>query len=207
VPASRCNRLQGPLRLAQKAQRTCPSCYAHVMNVRFGSKADIRLGRLSPSNSDVTYETLAERLAKHGLKRGAAGFHRRQAQARDVCSDILDRGDLVAVDSVLRFYDVEPSEIPTKGRMPVRSAYFGRNEITRRCRDMMRERRTIKAEGVTIQAMKDKGLDTENRKMRRDFTRRILVSLHELRKAGQAEKIGHGRGVTWRLRDEALQDC
>jgi hypothetical protein len=114
----------------------------------------------------------------------------------------LDRlqGDLAALDSVLRLYDVEPSEIPTKGRMPVRSAYFGRNEITRRCRDMMRERGTIKAEDVTIQAMKDKGLDPENKKMRRDFTRRILVSLHDLRKAGQAEKIGNGRGVTWRLK-------
>jgi hypothetical protein len=113
----------------------------------------------------------------------------------------LDRlqGDLAALDSVLRLYDVEPSEIPTKGRMPVRSAYFGRNEITRRCRDMMREKGTIKAESVTIQAMKDKGLDPENRKMRRDFTRRILVSLHDLKKAGIVLKIGRGRGVTWRL--------
>jgi hypothetical protein len=86
--------------------------------------------------------------------------------------------------------------------MPVRSAYFGRNEITRRCRDMMRERGTIKAEDVTIQAMKDKALDSENRKMRRDFTRRILVSLHDLKKAGTIPKIGHGRGVVWRLKDE-----
>ena len=116
----------------------------------------------------------------------------------------LDRlqGDLAALDSVLRLYDVEPSEIPTKGRMPVRSAYFGRNEITRRCRDMMRERGTIKAEDVTIQALKDKGLDAENRKLRRDFTRRILVSLHDLRKAGAVLKDGHGRGVMWRLRED-----
>lgn len=115
----------------------------------------------------------------------------------------LDRlqGDLAALDSVLRLYDVEPSEIPTKGRMPVRSAYFGRNEITRRCRDMLRERGTIKAEDVSVQAMRDKGLDPENRKLRRDFTRRILVSLHDLRKAGAVEKIGHGRGVVWRLTD------
>src|ERR1700733_9038809 len=73
----------------------------------------------------------------------------------------LDRlqGDLTAIDAVLRLYDVEPSEIPTKGRVPVRSAYFGRNEITRRCRDLMRERGTIKADDVTVLAMQDKGLD------------------------------------------------
>jgi hypothetical protein len=115
----------------------------------------------------------------------------------------LDRlqGDLAALDSVLRLYDVEPSDIPTKGRVPVRSAYFGRNEITRRCRDMMRERGTIKADDVTVQAMKDKGLDPEaDRKTRRDFTRRILVSLHDLKKADQIEKVGHGRGVVWRLK-------
>ena len=115
----------------------------------------------------------------------------------------LDRlqGDLAALDSVLRLYDVEPSEIPTKGRMPVRSAYFGRNEITRRCRGLMREKGAIRAEDVTLQAMKDKGLDPADRKMRRDFTRRILVSLHDLRKAGIVLKNGHGRGVTWWLKD------
>jgi hypothetical protein len=109
------------------------------------------------------------------------------------------QADLVAIDSVLRLYDVDPGEIPTKGRMPVRSAYFGRYEITRRCRDLLREKGTIKAEDVSVQAMRDKGLDPENRKLRRDFTRRILVSLHDLKKTGVVLKDGHGRGVTWRL--------
>jgi hypothetical protein len=120
----------------------------------------------------------------------------------------LDRlqGDLAALDSVLRLYDVEPSEIPTKGRMPVRSAYFGRNEITRRCRDLLREKSTIRAEDVTILAMRDKGLDPENRKLRRDFTRRILVSLHDLKKAGVVLKDGHARAVTWRLQEPREPD-
>jgi hypothetical protein len=30
------------------------------------------------------------------------------------------QADLVSIDSVLRLYDVEPSEIPTKGRMTYR---------------------------------------------------------------------------------------
>jgi hypothetical protein len=51
-----------------------------------------------------------------------------------------------------------------------------------------------------LQAIKNKGLEPENRKLRRDFTRRILVSLHDLRKAGTVEKIGHGRGVVRRLK-------
>jgi hypothetical protein len=111
------------------------------------------------------------------------------------------QADLVHVDAVLRLYGLEPAEIPTKGRMPVRSAYFGRNEISRRCRDLLREKGSIRADEVTVVAMRDKGLDPENRKLRADFTRRILVSLHDLTKAGTVEKVGHGRGVRWKLLD------
>jgi hypothetical protein len=113
------------------------------------------------------------------------------------------QADLVHIDAVLRLYGLEPAEIPTKGRMPVRSAYFGRNELSRRCRDMLREKGSIRADDVTMQAMRDKGLDPENRKLRADFTRRILVTLHDLVKAGAIEKIGHGRGVRWQAVGQA----
>jgi hypothetical protein len=116
------------------------------------------------------------------------------------------QADLVHVDAVLRLYGEEPSEIPTKGRMPVRSAYFGRNEISRRCRDMLREKGAIRADDVTVQAMREKGLDPENRKLRADLTRRILVTLHDLMKAGTIEKVGHGRGVRWRPTEATPMD-
>src|SRR5271170_3219389 len=69
------------------------------------------------------------------------------------------QADLVHIDAVLRLYGLEPDEIPTKGRMPVRSAYFERNEISRRCRDMLRQRGVIRADEVAVLAMRDKGLD------------------------------------------------
>src|SRR5580704_7354874 len=116
------------------------------------------------------------------------------------------QASLVHVDGVLRLYGLEPAEIPTKGRMPVRSAYFGRNELSRRCRDMLREKGSIRADDVTVQAMRNKGLDPENRKLLADFTRRILVSLHDLMKAGTAHKIGHGRGVRWKLIEAGSDD-
>lgn len=108
------------------------------------------------------------------------------------------QADLVHIDSVLRLYDIEPEEIPTEGRMPVRSAYVGRYEISRRCRDLIRECGIIRAVDVAVRAMRDKHLDpVADRKTRRDFTRRILITLHDLRKAGTVEKVGHGRGVRW----------
>jgi ribosomal protein S14 len=107
---------------------------------------------------------------------------------------------LVHIDAVLRLYDIEPEEIPTKGRVAIRSAYFGRNEISRRCRDMLREKGTIQAMDVARQAMRDKDMDPDkDLKTRRDFTRRILITLHDLRKAGHIEKIGHGKGVRWQV--------
>jgi len=53
------------------------------------------------------------------------------------------QADLVHLDAVLQLYGFEPAEMPTKGPMPVRSAYFGRNEVSRRCRDMLREKGTM----------------------------------------------------------------
>jgi hypothetical protein len=110
------------------------------------------------------------------------------------------QADIFHLDMVLRLYGEEPQDIPTKGRMPVRSAFFGRNEITRRCYDLLREKGEISADDVTVRAMREKGLDPEaDRKQRTDFTRRILVSLHDLRRAGTVEKVGAGRGVRWKL--------
>jgi hypothetical protein len=116
------------------------------------------------------------------------------------------QADIFHLDMVLRLYGEEPQDIPTKGRVPVRSAFFGRNEITRRCYDLLREKGSIIADDVTVRAMREKGLDPEtDRKQRADFTRRILVSLHDLRKAGTVEKIGAGRGVRWKLREREPQ--
>ena len=65
---------------------------------------------------------------------------------------------------------------------------------------MLRERGTVKADDIAGPAMRKKYLDPEtDRKSRNKFIRRILVSLHELRKANVIDKVGHGCGVVWRL--------
>jgi hypothetical protein len=80
--------------------------------------------------------------------------------------------------------------------MPKRSAYFARGEISRRCYEPMRERGLISADDVAVSAMVDKGLDpAADRQQRIDFTRRILVSLHDMKKAGTVQTIGEERGV------------
>ena len=108
--------------------------------------------------------------------------------------------DLFHIDAVLRLYEVEPADIPTKGRVPIRSAYFGRNEITRRIYDALRVQGLVSAVEIAADAMRDKGLDPAvDRKVRTSFAQRFLRSLHDLRKAGKVERMGGGKGMRWRL--------
>src|ERR1700733_12936833 len=67
--------------------------------------------------------------------------------------------DLFHVDTVLRIYGEDPEDIPLKGRAGKLSPYFGRTEMSRRCRDALREHGTVKADDIAVQAMKEKGLN------------------------------------------------
>jgi hypothetical protein len=58
-------------------------------------------------------------------------------------------------------YEIDSADITTKGRVPKRSAYFARNEITRRIYDALRAQETVSALEIATQAMNDKGLDPE----------------------------------------------
>ena len=93
---------------------------------------------------------------------------------------------------VLRLYGEEIETIPMKWRIGKLSPYFGHAEMSRRCRDAIRERGTVKADDIAVQAIKDKGLNPDkDRKLRSDFIRRILVSLHDLRPT-RLKKSGMG---------------
>jgi len=110
------------------------------------------------------------------------------------------KADLFHVDAVLRLLDVDPGQVPTKGRVPKRSPYFNRNEITRRIYDALRNGGQVCAMDIACQAMRDKGMDPEaDGKMRASFASRFLTSLHDMRNAGTVERVGAGKGVRWRL--------
>ena len=139
---------------------------------------------------------MADTFVISGLREKRAALAGRIVDLRREAENL--QAQLIHLDAVLKLYGLEPSEIPNKGRMPVRSAYFGRNEISQRCRDMIREKGSIRAADVAIKAMVDKGLDPDaDKAVKRDFVRRILTTLHDLKRAGKIEKIGYGNGVRW----------
>jgi hypothetical protein len=56
---------------------------------------------------------------------------------------------------------------------------------------MLREYDTAKADDIAVKAMKDEGLDPgAEQRIRTDFTRRILVTLHGLRNSDGIDRIG-----------------
>jgi hypothetical protein len=143
---------------------------------------------------------MGEPLVVSGLKTKRAEVAGRIIDLRREMDQL--QGDLIHIDAVLKLYGLLPEELPTKGRMPKRSAYFARQELSRRCCEMIRERGTIKADDVAVQAMRDKGLDPgSDHRTRVDFIKRILVTLHDLMKRGTVVKIGEGKGVLWKAAD------
>ncbi len=121
------------------------------------------------------------------------------------------RAEMIHVDSVLRLFapEIETEKIPARRRMPRRSEYFARGELTRICLDALRHAAEtgegwLTGEDITVSTMQDKGLNpVGDRRLRADFHRRILQTLDALeRRQGTITKSGHGRsGVSWRIAD------
>ncbi|CAO3439926.1 hypothetical protein [Azospirillum doebereinerae] len=112
------------------------------------------------------------------------------------------RADLVHLDATLRLFapELEPEGIAPRKPPAARSHYFATGELARRCLDTLRmtEGRVV-AEEIAVAAMRDKGLDPEDRKTRSDFIQRVLNTLTALKGKGTVEKIGNGLGARWRL--------
>ena len=109
------------------------------------------------------------------------------------------RADLVHLDATLRLFapTLVPDEIPT--RVSRRMSHFAPGELSRRVFDTLRERGETTAGDLAAEAMRDKGIAESDRATYRDFTNRLITTLHRLRKRGSVEPIGRGRGVRWRL--------
>jgi hypothetical protein len=114
------------------------------------------------------------------------------------------RADLVHIDSTIAMFDptIITDTIKPKRPVPARSGYFGHGEMTRRCREALRDaEEPIWADDMAAKIMADKGLDPDDRKLRSDFIVRVLWAMKRLRKAGTVQQIGSGLGSRWVLSD------
>ena len=129
------------------------------------------------------------------------------AKRAEIAGIILDlerriarhRAELVHIDSTIAMFDdtVVVDEIKPK-RPYVRSRYFAAGELTRFCREALRDASgPVSATDIAIKALTERKLDTDDAKIRSDFIIRILRALGQMKKRGNVEQIGAGKGSKW----------
>ena len=124
------------------------------------------------------------------------------------------RVELVHLDSVIRDMGngvIDSEDIEARQVFPRRSQYFAHGEVTRLCYDVLRplpEGDAVPVRRIVDHAMRRKGFNPElDRNLRHDFTNRFLCQLRALSIRGRFEKVGHGKGVLWRLRQIATEEA
>lgn len=114
------------------------------------------------------------------------------------------RAALVHLDATIKLLDptVQLQTIRAKHRMADRSGYFELGELSARAQDAVRlaGEAGVSPTELAIATLKDKGMDPNDTRLREDFMRRFHWTLGRLQRDGRVDKIGHGKGVRWRVR-------
>jgi hypothetical protein len=65
--------------------------------------------------------------------------------------------------------------------------------------EAIRDHGSISARELALAAMADKGFAESDRQVRREFVSRFMKALHNQVRRGTIERIGHGRGVRFKV--------
>jgi hypothetical protein len=117
----------------------------------------------------------------------------------------VHRSELMHLDAAMTLLDpdIKPHSIRAKQPMADRSGHFAMGEISQRCYDGLRVagEHGVSPDDLALKAMADKGVDSADEAMRKDFMRRLHWALARIQGQDRADKIGHGKGVRWKLRE------
>jgi hypothetical protein len=127
-------------------------------------------------------------------------------EIKDLQEQIEERRSvMIGLDTTIRFLrpDAKFEDYEPGRRLPTRHGYFERGEVSRRCRDALREARgeAIKVNTIIDKAIKDKKLDPTDKKMRHQFYHTFSMSLYDMERRGLGvERVGRRRDVGWRAK-------
>jgi hypothetical protein len=117
------------------------------------------------------------------------------------------RADLSHIDGVLRLFepDRDPEAIKPKRTYARRTRYFARNELSRLVLEALRDAdtRRMSTDEIASQALAAKGFEAADAIMRGAVRNQALTILRAYRKRGVIAQSGLGRGLRWKLADEA----
>jgi hypothetical protein len=113
------------------------------------------------------------------------------------------RADLAHIDAAMLLFDPDAKPAAIRAKLPSkgRSSLFANGEISRRCREAIRDANgePVAAEAIVRQAIADKGFESEDKALRQDLVRRFLWALHRMQIAGTVQRVGKGLGARWAL--------
>jgi|SRR5271166_714349 len=111
------------------------------------------------------------------------------------------RADLSHIDGVLRLFepDRDPEAIKPKRTYARRTRYFARNELSRLCRESLRDSERLSTEDIVARIVERKGFDAADSVLRSALRAQLLTALRAMRKRGAVGQSGLGRGVRWKL--------
>jgi hypothetical protein len=111
------------------------------------------------------------------------------------------RADLTHIDGVQRLFqpDRDPETIKPKRTYARRTRYFGKGELSRLCRESLRDGELLTTDDIAGRLIDAKGFDVADAVLRAAIRDQALTTLRAFRKRGAAEQIGLGRGVRWKL--------
>jgi hypothetical protein len=113
------------------------------------------------------------------------------------------RADLTHIDGALRLLsaDLDPTAISPRQRQYRRTYYFGRNELSRLCMDILRQAagEPMTAEEITLRIIAAKSFDARDVRLRATARVQVGAVLKRLSRKQIAAPSGKGVGATWRL--------
>ncbi len=108
--------------------------------------------------------------------------------------------EIVQIDAAIALFATDLTAAKRKASRFARSEHFASGELTRRCREAMRQASgPISADELAVKAMQDKGMDPADVATRADFVQRFVWTLTRMLAHHRMEKIGRGPDARWRL--------
>lgn len=114
---------------------------------------------------------------------------------------VQHRADLAHIDAAITLFDESVAVDAIEPRRPVqKSRYFGMGELSRCCREALRDATgPISASDIAIKALTERKLNTADPRLGSDFVLRVARALGQMKKKGEVQQIGSGKGSRWTL--------
>jgi len=120
------------------------------------------------------------------------------------CQEHKHKAEMVQLDAAIKLFTPSVTLAKREATKFARSVHFVVGELSRRCNQALREAsgQPVTADMLTVQAMREKGLDLGDGELRADAGRRFLWTLNRMLPRKVVVKDGCGADARWTFPSE-----